>query len=100
YVSYFDVMPDAIFATYQARGLTSRADVIISRADRDAHPLQCGGKDQGGKDQKEAFAYPADYDPASDYTHLSGYIAPSPPPSGPQSQPGSGQPGNRQSGSG
>ena len=43
-VSYFDVMTDSLFATYQARGLNSRSDVIISKEDREADPLSCDGE--------------------------------------------------------
>lgn len=39
--SYFDVMTDALFATYNARGINLRADAIISKAARDADPLTC-----------------------------------------------------------
>ncbi len=40
-VSYFDVMTDSLFADYQARGMSSRSDAIISREERDADPLVC-----------------------------------------------------------
>jgi hypothetical protein len=43
-VSYFDVMTDSLFASYQARGLNARSDVIISREDREADPLSCDGE--------------------------------------------------------
>ncbi|HNS74027.1 MAG TPA: hypothetical protein PKI81_11510 [bacterium] len=43
-ISYFDVMTDGLFQRYQARGLAERSDVIISRAERDAHPLTCAGE--------------------------------------------------------
>jgi len=42
-VSYFEVMTDALFRQYQARGLNSRDDVIISKPARDAQPLTCVG---------------------------------------------------------
>jgi hypothetical protein len=48
-VSYFDVMTDSLFATFQARGINARADAIISKEDRDGNPLACSG---------EAFADP------------------------------------------
>lgn len=67
YVSYFDVMPDNIFASYIARGATSRNDFIISKAERDASPFQCNG---------EEFVRPSNYDETQDDVHLSGYIAP------------------------
>jgi hypothetical protein len=43
-VSYFDVMTDSLFQSYQARGLGSRSDAIISREARDADPLTCQGE--------------------------------------------------------
>jgi len=42
-VSYFQVMTNELFATYQARGVTTRNDLIISRELRDANPLTCNG---------------------------------------------------------
>ena len=42
-LSYFDFMTDAAFAAYQERGVAERGDLIISRADRDADPLECDG---------------------------------------------------------
>jgi hypothetical protein len=71
FVSYFDVMPADIFAAYQARGLASRSDVVLTKEYRDAHPLQCDGATQ-----KDGFVYPEGYDPDADYVHLSGYVAP------------------------
>ena len=44
-VSYFDVMTDHLFSDYQARGLQSRGDAIISAADRDNDPLNCDGEE-------------------------------------------------------
>lgn len=41
FISYFDLMPDALFSTYQARGLSHRKDLIISKAERDQDPLDC-----------------------------------------------------------
>jgi len=43
-ISYFEVITDALFSRYQARGLAGRSDVIISKAERDAHPLTCAGE--------------------------------------------------------
>ena len=45
-VSYFDVMTDFLFQNYQARGLSSRADIIISKEERDADPLVCEGEEE------------------------------------------------------
>ncbi len=44
YVSYFDVMPDDLFASYQALGIKDRSDLIISKEYRDAHPFTCNGE--------------------------------------------------------
>jgi len=41
YVSFFDVMTDALFATYVARGASSRSDFVLTKAARDADPLTC-----------------------------------------------------------
>lgn len=43
-VSYFDVMTDSLFQGYQARGLSSRDTVIISKQARDADTLTCDGE--------------------------------------------------------
>ena len=40
-VSYFDVMTDSLFQDYQARGVSSRDALIISKEARDADPLPC-----------------------------------------------------------
>jgi hypothetical protein len=45
YLSYFDVMSDTVFATYQTRGVTSRSDLIFTKAFRDAHPFKCNGEE-------------------------------------------------------
>lgn len=44
FVSYFQVMPDAVFAKYQALGIKSREELIITKEYRDAHPLACNGE--------------------------------------------------------
>lgn len=72
FVSYFQVMPDSIFAAYQARGLKSRDEVIISRAYRDAHPIPCNQDDKSD----QAFNYPDGYNHEADSVYLSGYIKP------------------------
>jgi len=43
-VSYFDVMTDVLFQTYQARGMAARDDAIVSQTARDADPLTCDGE--------------------------------------------------------
>jgi len=45
HVSYFAAMPDRIFAKYQARGIKTREEFIITREYRDAHPYSCHGKE-------------------------------------------------------
>lgn len=67
-MSYFQVMPDAIFARYQARGAQSRDDFILTRAYRDTHPLECRG---------ESFAKNYQGNPTMrEEVHLTGYIEP------------------------
>ncbi|HVP56546.1 MAG TPA: hypothetical protein VMU02_00500, partial [bacterium] len=43
-VSYFDVMTDSLFQSYQAAGVSSRDTLIIPREARDADPLTCSGE--------------------------------------------------------
>lgn len=42
-VSYFEVLTDGVFIDYINRGIQTRADLIISKAKRDANPLTCNG---------------------------------------------------------
>jgi len=56
FVSYFEVMPDSIFAKYQAYGIKDRSELIFSKEYRDSHSLQCNG---------EQFAVNYDSDPNS-----------------------------------
>lgn len=72
FVSYFQVMPDDLFANYQKRGVNSRDDLIISKAYRDAHPIPCNQDDKGD----QAFYYPDGYDHTADDVYLSGYVKP------------------------
>ena len=44
-ISYFDVMTDSLFQSYQLRGMTNREDAIISEAERDADSLECDGEE-------------------------------------------------------
>lgn len=63
FVSYFQVMPDDIFAKYQAVGVKRRDQLIVTKAYRDAHPLKCKG---------EWFA--ENYDSSGDeYVFINGY---------------------------
>ncbi|MBI5868713.1 MAG: hypothetical protein HZB43_10595 [candidate division Zixibacteria bacterium] len=43
-VSYFDVMTDELFQTYVSRGVVSRSQLIITKAERDADSLTCSGE--------------------------------------------------------
>ncbi|OGY30474.1 MAG: hypothetical protein A3F35_03495 [Candidatus Woykebacteria bacterium RIFCSPHIGHO2_12_FULL_45_10] len=70
FISYFSVLPDAVFENYKKRGVTSREELIISKAERDANPLKCN------TDQDQRFVYPDGYDQKQDYLHLSGYQTP------------------------
>ncbi|WP_374433780.1 hypothetical protein [Inhella sp.] len=44
HVSYIEALSDTAFAALQARGVGSRAELVISRAERDAAPFQCNGQ--------------------------------------------------------
>lgn len=44
YLSFVDLMSDVLFSTYAARGVPSRASLILSQAARDADPLTCSGQ--------------------------------------------------------
>jgi hypothetical protein len=43
-VSPFEVMSDDVFNLYKARGISSRSQAIITKAERDASPLSCSGE--------------------------------------------------------
>lgn len=43
-VSPFDVMTDDVFNLYKARGISSRSQAIITKAQRDADVLSCTGE--------------------------------------------------------
>lgn len=43
-ISYFEVLQDSVFTTYQARGVASRSALTLSAAQRDADPLTCSGE--------------------------------------------------------
>lgn len=42
-ISYFETLTDNAFAAFQARGITSREQLIYSKEARDAAPFTCGG---------------------------------------------------------
>ncbi|MBI2588327.1 hypothetical protein HYW31_01265 [Candidatus Berkelbacteria bacterium] len=37
-------MPDSVFAKYQKLGIKNRGELIISKEERNANPLQCNGE--------------------------------------------------------
>lgn len=43
-LSYFDALPDDLFQDLADRGIASRAELVIPRAERDAAPLSCDGE--------------------------------------------------------
>lgn len=45
-ISYFDVMADSLFATYQLRGVYNKQELIIPKETRDASPIKCNGDEQ------------------------------------------------------
>ncbi|MBN2105481.1 hypothetical protein JW835_15690 [bacterium] len=55
-VSYFNVITDSVFQNYQARGLSSRNDVIISEEARNADPLNCNGEEFKSRGSLENWA--------------------------------------------
>lgn len=67
YISYFAAMPDSVFAKYQARGVKSRDDLIITKEYRDAHPFSCHDKEVFDKN------YPQVDGRAAHIFDLSGY---------------------------
>lgn len=46
-ISWFDIMNDSLFTRYQSRGVSARSDLIITKAARDADPLNCSGESFG-----------------------------------------------------
>lgn len=42
-IFYFDVLSDSLFHSYQLRGIGSREDFIITKAERDSDLLGCSG---------------------------------------------------------
>jgi hypothetical protein len=52
-ISFFEAMPDHVFARYRARGAVSRSQFIFTKEERDADPLTCDGEqfaDEGNLD--------------------------------------------------
>jgi len=61
-ISYFEVLTDSAFETFKARGVTSREQLIITKVERDAAPINCSGFSQ-------------QFDPAKDIVALTGGAA-------------------------
>ena len=74
-VSYFQVMTDEVFAHYQARGVASRSDFIISRAVVDANPWKCAGDRKGTPSFAENYSVTPAQE-AFNNVHLSGWVSP------------------------
>lgn len=70
YISYLAAMPDDIFAKYQARGVTSRDEMIITKAYRDAHPFSCKA---GTEEFAQNYAYLSPQAEQENLVKLSGY---------------------------
>jgi hypothetical protein len=49
-ISYFDTLTDEAFSAFEQRSVSRREQFIISKADRDASPLQCDGEAFVGED--------------------------------------------------
>jgi hypothetical protein len=56
-ISYFEVMTDSLFQSYQARGVNTRDQLIISRAERDADSLTCNGETFTGSGNLENWVW-------------------------------------------
>jgi hypothetical protein len=48
-VSWFDVLDETGFDAYRQRGIATRADAVITRAERDSQPLTCTGEQFASK---------------------------------------------------
>lgn len=48
YVSFFEVANDEVFAEYLERGVKDRAELIITKEDRDNNPIPCDRNDNSG----------------------------------------------------
>ena len=47
-ISFLQIVDDNIFTEYQKRGLQNREDIIITREERDANPLECDYSTEAG----------------------------------------------------
>lgn len=60
FVSIYDILTDDAFAPYASRGI-SRADLIMTRAERDAHPFRCDPADPNQNFADHSDDTPADW---------------------------------------
>lgn len=56
-ISFFGVMTDDLFQLYQNRGVVNRAEMLITKEDRDADPLNCDGETFGTEGTLENYVY-------------------------------------------
>ena len=56
-ISFFDVMTDDLFRLYQDRGVGNRQQMLITKEDRDADPLNCDGETFGTEGTIENYVY-------------------------------------------
>ena len=61
-ISYFDTLTEEAFAEFQARGVSSRSQLIFTKAERDADPYRCAGEEFEG----------LRVDPKTEYVNLTG----------------------------
>jgi len=54
-ISFFELMSNELLETYKALGLTSKADVIISKEEREAHMIRCEGEKFVSEDPLESW---------------------------------------------
>jgi hypothetical protein len=66
YVSYFSVMSDQVFATYQTLGVASRDALIITKEQRDAQPFTCNGEEFSHQNGSSS------YSPAENNIYING----------------------------
>lgn len=55
YISYFAAMPDNVFNEYVSHGVKNRHELILTRAERDAQPLQCVRNENFFRDSQVSF---------------------------------------------
>lgn len=74
YISYFAALPDNLFANYQARGVQSREDLIITKEYRDAHLQTCHDKEVFDKNYPQVDSRSAHIVDLTGYTEMEAKI--------------------------